>query len=210
MRPKETIRLEKTRFTAMLIEANGFNPDDFQGWAFCPGMRFDSPDKWWGDHGQRDFPHEGIDFCLYEDAAGNLARVDETTLVPAMHNGVVKALFADYLGQAVVVEHDSIRGGGGRFLSVYAHTEPRDGIQPGAVVREGDIIATIADTRRSKAKILPHLHFSLGRPSPGLVYEPFVWNIMRDPGRVTLVDPIDLVDGSWRALGSRHSCCRDI
>jgi murein DD-endopeptidase MepM/ murein hydrolase activator NlpD len=210
MQPKDMMRLKKTRFTAMLIEANGFNPDDFQGWAFCPGMRFDSPDKWWGDHGQRDFPHEGIDFCLYEDAAGNLARVDETTLVPAMHNGVVKALFADYLGQAVVVEHDSIRGGGGRFLSVYAHTEPRDGIQPGAVVREGDIIATIADTRRSKAKILPHLHFSLGRPSPGFVYEPFVWNIMRDPGRVTLVDPIDLVDGSKRALGSRHSCCRDI
>jgi murein DD-endopeptidase MepM/ murein hydrolase activator NlpD len=210
MQPEDTIRLKKTRFTAMLIEANGFDPEGFRSWAFCPGMLFHSPDKWWGDRGRRDFPHEGLDFCLYEDAAGNLARLDETTLIPAMHDGVVKALFADYLGQAVVVEHDSNWVGGERVLSVYAHTEPRDSIQPGAVVREGDIIATIADTRRSKAKILPHLHFSLGRPSPGLAYEPFVWNIMRDPGRVTLVDPIDLVDGSWRALGSHHSCCRDI
>jgi murein DD-endopeptidase MepM/ murein hydrolase activator NlpD len=210
MQPDDMMRLKKTRFTAMLIEANGFNPEDFQGWAFCPGMLFDSPDKWWGDHGQRDFPHEGIDFCLYENAAGGLDRLNETTRIPAMHDGAVKALFADYLGQAVVIEHDGIQGERERFLSVYAHTKPEKGIQPGAVIREGDVIATIADTRRSKANILPHLHFSFGRPAPALVYEPFVWDIMRDPDRVTLVDPMDFVGGSWRALDSRHSGCRHI
>jgi hypothetical protein len=30
-------------------------------------MLFNSPDKWWGDHGLRDYPHEAIDMCLYRD-----------------------------------------------------------------------------------------------------------------------------------------------
>lgn len=194
----------------MLIAANGIAPNAFLHWAFCPGMLFGSPDKWWGDHGQRDFPHEGIDFCLYEDSAGNLVRLDETTLIPAMHDGVVKALFTDYLGQAVIIEHEGVRGGGEALLSVYAHTAPGVGIQPGAVVREGDIIATIADTSGSKAKILPHLHFSLGRPSPELAYEPFVWNMMRDPDLVVLLNPISVIDWPWRELDPDGSSCREI
>jgi hypothetical protein len=200
MQPEDMMRLKKTRFTAMLIEANGFDPNGFRSWVFCPAMLFNSPDKWWGDHGLRDFPHEGIDFCLYEDATGKRRRLDEKTLIPAMHDGVVRAMFTDYLGQAVIVEHESIDGKSGRYLSVYAHTEPQEHIQPGAVVREGDAIATIADTRRSKAKILPHLHFSLGRPSPDLVYDSFVWNILRDPSLVTLIDPIKMIDWPLQIL----------
>jgi hypothetical protein len=57
------------------------------------------------------------------------------------------------------------------------------------------VIATIADTRRSKARILPHLHLPLSRPSPDLIYENFVWDIMRDPERVTLMDPMGVIKG---------------
>ena len=57
--------LAKTRFTARLIETNGFDPHDFKCWVFSPGMRFNAPDKWWSDYGRRDFPHEGLDFCLF-------------------------------------------------------------------------------------------------------------------------------------------------
>jgi len=192
--------LLKTRFTVNLIEVNGFAPNAFQGWVFSPGMLFNSPDKWWGDLGRRDFPHEGVDFCLYRDGSGRLGRLDRTTRIPVMHDGRVRALFTDYLGQAVVVEHDRIPGLPDKAISIYAHTKPLDHILPGVNVRAGDIIATIADTSGSKARILPHLHLSIGRPSPNIVYEPFVWNQMRDPDRVALLDPQSLIDGPWEVL----------
>ncbi len=184
----------------MLIEANGLDPDEFQSWVFWPGMLFNSPDKWWGDHGRRDFPHEGVDFCLYKDRFGQIVRIGEKTRIPVMHSGVVRALFTDYLGQAVIIEHESAQGKTGKFLSVYAHTKPQAGIQPGVMVEEGDIIATIADTSRSKADIFPHLHVSFGYPSSDLVYDPFAWNCMRDPRQMALIDPLGLIDGSHRVL----------
>ena len=192
--------LAKTRFTAMLIEANGFDSVDFKRWVFSPGMLFDAPGKWWGDYGRRDFPHEGIDFCLYRDAADNLRRLDKRTRIPVMHDGCVRAMFNDYLGQAVVIEHDRIPGIPDKTISIYAHTKPRAGILPGVNVREGDIIASIAGTGRSKTNILPHLHFSLGRPSPDITYEPFVWNQMRDPNLVTLHNPQGLIDWPCEVL----------
>ena len=188
----------RIRFTEMLIDVNPIDPAGFNHWAFYPGMGYGAMDKWWGDFGTRDFPHEGIDICLYTTCRGEVGRLDEETRIPVMADGVV---FQDYLGQAVIIEHEDCAPKAGTYLSVYAHTRPRDGLGPGTAVREGEIIATIADTRRSKAGILPHLHLSLGRPSPDLLYENFIWNIMRDPRHITLLDPLDLIDGTWQALG---------
>ena len=196
-----------SRFTARLIEANGYDPDDFKCWVFCAGMLFGAPDKWWGDFGRRDFPHEGLDFCLFRDAAGNVRRLGERTQIPVMRDGRVRALFNDYLGQAVVIEHHRHAACTEKTLAVYAHTRPRAGILPGIEVREGEIIATIAGTAQAKASILPHLHLSFGRPSADIVYEPFVWNQMRDPDRVTLMNPQGLVDWPFEVLGSE---CRDV
>lgn len=198
--------LVKIRFAEMLFDANPILSAAFKCWAFCPGMQFNSPHKWWGDLGPRDFPHEGVDFCLYEDRSGQVHRLDQKTHIPVMADGVVRAIFKDYLGQALIVEHDDLPGEG-IYLSIYAHTRPREGLRRGHAVRAGDIIATIADTRHSKARILPHLHLSIGRPAPDLVYENFVWNIMRDPDRVILMDPMDMIDGPWRALETETRPC---
>jgi murein DD-endopeptidase MepM/ murein hydrolase activator NlpD len=193
------VDLVKNRFAEILLDANRIEAATFKCWVFCPGMQFNSPHKWWGDCGPRDFPHEGVDFCLYEDCSGQVHRLDGKTRIPVMADGVVRAMFKDYLGQALIIEHDDLQGEG-IYLSIYAHTRPREGLRRGHAVRAGDIIATIADTRHSKAKILPHLHLSIGRPSPDLAYENFVWNIMRDPDRVILMDPMDMIDGPWRKL----------
>lgn len=192
------------RFTDRLLEANGIDPGHFRNWVFTSGMLFNAPDKWWGDYGPRDFPHEGLDFCLYRDTAGHLRRLGAHTRIPVMHGGRIRALFSDYLGQAVVIEHASMPAVPGKALSIYAHTTPRDGILPGVRVRAGDVIAAIADTVRSKANILPHLHLSFGRPSPDIVYEPFVWNQMRNPGLVTLHDPLSHVDWPVEVLDPKH------
>jgi len=200
----------QTRYTEMLIEANGLIAPDFKCWAFCPGMLFNSPDKWWGDFGLRDYPHEGLDLCLYQSAAGEIVQLGAGTRIPVMHAGVVRALFTDFLGQAVIIEHETGLDQDGSFMSVYAHTRPRAHIVPGLAVVKGDIIATIADTSKSKAKIWPHLHLSFGRPSPDLVYNPFVWNCMRDPDQVALIDPLEMMNWPHKVMdaGDQNLACR--
>jgi murein DD-endopeptidase MepM/ murein hydrolase activator NlpD len=197
--------LEKTRFTEMLIEASDLDPKDFQSWVFHPGMCFNSPDKWWGDWGRRDFPHEGVDFCLFRDGSGQVRRLDHETRIPVIYDGVVRSMFTDYLGRTVVIEHEKTQPEIGPLISIYAHTRLLDHIKPGVFVKQGDTIATIADTSRSKAKILPHLHFTLGHPFPDLDYERFVWNDMRDPGLVALLDPLDMIDWPWHTLDSQQT-----
>jgi len=191
----------------MLIEANDLDRGAFEKWIFCQGMLFNSPDKWWGDHGRRDFPHEGLDFCLYRDRSQRICRLGETCRIPVMRDGVVRAIFKDYLGQAVIVEHDDSSGAAGRFISFYAHTQPCRGVEVGRAVRAGDIIATIADTSHSKANILPHLHLSLGIPSTSFSYEGLVWNTIRNPELMTLLDPLAIIDGPYRALDAGDPYC---
>lgn len=188
-------------FTARLLRANGLDPDALRAWVFFPGMRYGSSAKWWGDFGRRDFPHEGVDFALFRRPSGELQRLGPETLIPALFGGRVRAVFRDYLGQAVVVEHAGAAGEKG--LAVYAHTRPREGLAPGVCVEAGEVIAAIADTASSKARILPHLHLSLARPAPGLVYENFVWNRMRDPAQVTLLDPAGHIGGPWEEADPR-------
>ena len=207
---KKLPSLKKSRFTEILIKENALGQSEFEGWIFCHGMLFNSPDKWWGDHGRRDFPHEGIDFCLYEDRSQNIRRLDENTRIPLMHDGVVKAIFKDYLGQAIIIDHENADSGIDRFISMYAHTKPLPGIQVGNIVKEGDIIATIADTRNSKANIIPHLHFSIGLPSRKFSYERFVFNKIRDPEMVILFDPLTFIDGPYQELDAANSACREL
>ena len=208
--PVKSVALKKTRFTKMLIEENGLDQNGFDSWIFCPGMLFNSPEKWWGDHGRRDYPHEGIDICLYKDRSKRILRLDEKSRIPVMHEGVVRAIFTDYLGKAVIIEHETSESGNKKFLSVYAHTKPRANVKIGVIVKAGDIIATIADTSRSKANIIPHLHFSLGLPSPSLSFDPFVWNIMRNPDLITLLDPLEVVDWPYQQLDPENPYCFEL
>lgn len=194
----------------MLTAENGLDQGGFDRWVFCPGMLFNSPEKWWGDHGRRDFPHEGVDFCLYRDRAGQTRRLDKTSRIPAMHDGVLKAVFTDYLGKALIIAHDPAAGGNHRLLSIYAHTRPLAGIDIGSTIKEGEVIATLADTAGSKSGILPHLHFSLGVPAPSFSYDPFTWRTIQTPEMITLLDPMQIIDRPCQVLDSEDLCCREL
>ena len=194
----------------MLIEKNALDQNGFESWIFCHGMLFNSPDKWWGDHGRRDFPHEGIDLCLYRDHSRRISRIDEKTLIPALQDGEIKAIFKDYLGHAIIIEHEKSDSNSARLISFYAHTKPRSIIDVGKRVKKGAIIATLADTSNSKANILPHLHFSLGHPLQSFSYEGFVWNTIRNPEYIRLLDPLPVIDWPYQALAAGDSTCREI
>jgi hypothetical protein len=199
--------LGRCQFAEMLVEINRFEQSGFETWVLCPGMQFGSMLKWWGDHGQRDFAHEGIDLSLFAGRDGDIHRVDVNIEIPVITNGRVKAIFTDYLGKAVVVEHEISGVEDGNILSVYAHTDPRNAIEVGTDLIQGDIIASLADTSRLKSGIAPHLHLTLGVPSRDLTYDPFVWNIMRDASRVRLLDPLAHINLPIVMADSQAPCC---
>jgi len=206
----KTLNFKKSRFTEMLIEENALDQSEFERWIFCHGMLFNSPDKWWGDHGLRDYPHEGIDLCMFKDHSSRIRRINEKTSIPVMQDGMVKAIFKDYLGKAVIIEHEYSGSNTGRLLSFYAHTNPRSEIEAGVIVKEGDILATLADTSNSKSHIIPHLHFSLGLPSKVFFYDGFVWNTIRQPEMITLLDPLAVIDWPYQALDAENPACREL
>jgi murein DD-endopeptidase MepM/ murein hydrolase activator NlpD len=147
---------------------------------------------------------------LYLDRSRRIRRLEEKTRIPVMHDGVVKAMFKDYLGKTVVIEHEHCGSDTGVFMSLYAHTNPRSDIDVGVIVKVGDIIATLGDTGNSKSHIIPHLHFSLGQPSKSFSYEGFVWNTMRTPEKITLLDPLAVIDWPYQALDVADPACRQL
>jgi len=206
--PAGTLPLKKSRFTEMLIEANAPELRGFDRWIFCEGMLFNSPNKWWGDRGRRDFPHEGIDLCLYRDGSGRIRRIDDNIRFPAVAAGTVQAMFKDYLGTAVLVEHQIQATGSQRLISFYAHTNPDPNIGVGMMVKEGDIIGALADTSHSKAGIRPHLHFSIGMPTKSFSYDGLVWNTIRRPEMMILLDPLPVIDRPYQKLAAGDPACR--
>src|SRR3989339_1498275 len=97
--------LTDKRFTESLVRENALDECGFKGWVFYPGMLFNAKDKWWGDQGKRDKPHEGLDLCLYRDQQDRVFRLDEKTKIPALYDGLVVRIFDDFIGKSVMMEH---------------------------------------------------------------------------------------------------------
>jgi hypothetical protein len=78
------------------------------------------------------------------------------------------------------------------------------------MVEEGDIIATLADTSHSKAQIIPHLHLSLGSPAKSFSFDGFVWNTIRKPEEIILLDPLSVIDWPYQVLDASESFCHEL
>jgi murein DD-endopeptidase MepM/ murein hydrolase activator NlpD len=200
-----TPSLRNTRFTELLIQKNALDNGGFKGWIFCPGMLFNSTDKWWGDHGKRDKPHEGLDLCFYKDREDTILRLGEKAKVPAIYDGIVVGIIDDVLGKSVIVEHLFSDLDNSRLCTIYGHTIPEDHLHVGKIVKKGDVIATLADSSRSKTKILPHLHISLGWTSKVISYDRLDWENIGASNTLTLLDPLKIIDWDYLIL-AREKC----
>lgn len=189
-----TPSLRNTRFTEFLIRKNALDEGGFKGWVFYPGMLFNATDKWWGDEGKRDNPHEGLDLCLYKDRENTILRLGEKAKVPAIYDGIVVRVIDDFLGKSVIMEHLFSGFDSNRFCTIYGHTIPEDNLHVGKIVKEGDVIATLADSSRSKTNIFPHLHISLGWISKVTSYDRLEWKNIGAPNMLTLLDPLQIID----------------
>jgi hypothetical protein len=200
-----TLFLRNSRFTEFLIQKNGLGEGGFKGWVFCTGMLFNSTDKWWGDRGKRDKPHEGLDLCLYKDRNGTILRLGNKAKVPAIYDGKVIVIIDDFLGKSIIIEHSFPDRDSSRLCTIYGHTIPRDNLHVGNIVEEGDIIATLTGPSRSKSNIFPHLHISLGRTSKEISYDRLDWENIGDPNTLTLLDPLQIIDRHYFIL-ARETC----
>jgi hypothetical protein len=196
----ETPTLSKIRFTKHLIQENALDEHGFKEWIFCPGMLFNAPDKWWGDQGKRDKLHEGLDLCLYRDRRGRVHRLEKKTKIPVIYDGIVVRIVNDFLSKSVIIEHGLTDGDNNRFCTIYAHINPHKDLYVGRIVKEGDIIATLADLRNSKVKTLSHLHISLGWASKFISYDKLDWETIGAPNTLTLMDPLYVIGWHYRVL----------
>lgn len=193
--------MERSRFTDILIRQNVLDRRGFKEWVFCPGMLYGSNLKWWGDRAKRNSDHEGLDLLLYRNKDGNIHRLDETTEVPAIYDGTIVKIIDDFLGRSIFIEH------GGGFFTAFGHTRPLDGIVAGTRVKEGEIIATIAEISGPHIKIAPHLHITAGWVSEGFDYEKLKWETIGSSEMIELIDPLDIIGGNAAHLEAGSPEC---
>ena len=172
----------------------------FEECVFHPGMLFDSTDRWWGDWGNRDKPHEGLDLCLYRDRYGENHSLDEKIKVPVIYGGKVVRVIDDYIGKSEFVGHDICDSKGNQLYTVYGHIEPYNEVSRGKMLIEGNIIATITDTRGKKVEISPHLHISIAWIPECLPCEKLNWKSLGDSKIVSLLNPLKVFDCKYTVL----------
>jgi hypothetical protein len=199
MEPKTSGKppLEESRFTESFLLANRLSSHDLKDWLLSPGMLFDADVEWWGNRAQRKRLHEGLDLCLFRDGSDITHRFNKKTRIPAMFDGEIVHLMDDFLGRSVVMAHAFTDADGRRFCTMYGHTVIADNLRIGKTVCQGEIVATVAEPAKSKRDILPHLHISIGWVSPSLPLDRLDWNIIGTRGAVTLIDPLDVLDGPY-------------
>lgn len=193
----KALSLKKSRFTEFFIRENILDEHGFKEWIFCPGMLFNAPDKWWGDKLKRETLHEGLDLCFYSDRAGGIHRLDKKTKIPVMYDGMVVGIINDFLAKSVIVEHSLSASDNTRFCTIYGHTVPNHGLCVGKVLRQGDIIGTLADLNEAIVNIFSHLHISLGWTSKIISYDKLDWYTIGTPDMLTLLDPLNFMDGRY-------------
>jgi len=117
-----------------------------------------------------------------------------------MYDGEVVSILNDFLGKAVIMEHGFAAKDNRKFCTIYGHTNPHDGIHVGRVVKQGDIIATLADAGRSKTGISTHLHISAGWIFKSISYDRIDWETIGAPNTMTLLDPLNVIDRSYVSI----------
>jgi peptidase M23-like protein len=192
--------LEKTNFSENLIKCNSLDEKGFDKWVFYPGMLFDSPEKWWGTAGSRSRPHEGLDICFFLDKKGRILRLDKTANVTAIYGGEIVKVEEDYLGKSVYVRHETYDDRSRQLYTVYGHLAPYKGIGQGCRVKEGDIIAKIADGGKKNAPMFAHLHISIVWIPQSFSCEDLNWDVIGGADMTVLMNPLEMFPDNFKII----------
>jgi hypothetical protein len=180
-----------TDFSKALARQNRLLEQQFLQWAFYPGMLFNSREKWWGDMGQRQRPHEGLDIGFFLDLLRKHVRIPNHAVVPVMFQGEVLAFGEDdFFGDTLYVKHPAMQDRGRVLCTIYGHVTPHPDLYPGKIVQTGETIASISDFGTPKSGITAHLHLSVAWIVESSTKETWTWKMIKDSQKVQLIDPI--------------------
>lgn len=183
----------QSKFMEFMLAHNRARMQGFQEWLFQPGMRFNSPQKWWGDQGPRYVPHEGLDLYSFVDANGTLHTLDQNISIPAAFAGDIIKIEPDFLGKSIYLSHEIFSTDGRQLISVYGHTIPRQLLKSGQKVAAGEIIGRISGFSDKKTTLVPHLHITFAWVPVHVALNQLDWkNLDNDPG-ITLIDPLSVI-----------------
>jgi hypothetical protein len=183
-----------SKFSEFFRLLNGLEDSQFQSWVFLQDMLYGSRRKWWGDGQARPGPHEGLDFCLFQGNEGELYHFSGDTQIPVMYTGTVVSIIPDFLGHSVMIEHMA-HDDQGHFLSIYGHLVPRNGLEVGSALSEGNVLGSVSVPRNPLTGLLPHVHISIAAVLGDVIYSSLTWKQIVSSDDLVLVDPIDLLDG---------------
>ncbi len=183
-------KIPKSSFTRSFVMLNRLERSGFAHWVFKSGMEFETSDKWWDGECSRVTPHEGLDFCCFEDRNGKLVNLVAKSIVPAMYAGTVVSIFKDLLGSSILVAHDFLEKGR-RLYSIYAHTSAFKTIQTGTLVKAGEAIAMICAVENKS--ILSHLHLSVIWAEESAIAN-LDWQTMHLANGVISCNPLDFLE----------------
>jgi hypothetical protein len=195
-------------FVTHLIAINRLDMLGFGRFVFFPGMLFLANETWWSKNGIRKTAHEGLDICFFITAGQQLYRLDETIRIPILFEGRIVGVMEDFLGQTVVARH-LIEGPSEKaFLSFYAHITPDHRIRPGGIVKTGEPLGTISDSKKINSPLPPHLHISLAWESMLPPVAALTWNVLNRADRSAFIDPLAVFPKShikFKAAPDEHA-----
>jgi murein DD-endopeptidase MepM/ murein hydrolase activator NlpD len=204
------------RFLIMVIlkEKTGFElvvdqdtAPGFREWIFCPGMLFQSTDKWWGKRGKRNRPHEGLDLLVYLDHEGTTRHIDETFPIPMLADGRIVGVMPDFLGESIIVEHPSPEGKTENILTMYGHTHPLKHVKPGVAMKKDDIVAMVAGRGQTAFTMSPHLHITIARTLSPVSYDTLTWDVISIFESLVLLDPLDFINFPFMVVEADSPVC---
>lgn len=178
-------------FCECLIGLNALQ--SFSSWAFHHGMLFGAQMTWWGTKAKRRSSHEGLDLCLYVDGEGRPTTFGVGKRVPVIYQGHIIKIDDDFLGKSIYVKHAFRDGSGNVLYTAYGHTKPAHGTDINVTIGEGEVIATIADTRGKKTAPPPHLHISMVWAPESLPEGDLNWDTISARQIVKPVDPLEFL-----------------
>ncbi len=203
MRDMTPSAVPASRFCQRLVEQNKLGARQFAQWAFHPGMLFHSRQRWWGNGGFRNRPHEGIDLCLFIDQAGSVQILDRGAQIPAIYGGTVKTVIDDYLGKTIFIAHDIYDGTGTQLYTIYGHLEPRAGLAQGALLAEDENVGCISGIADRRLPIIPHVHISVAWIPEKFPPERLTWKMMNDSPEITLLNPLAVLSCHYMTIAER-------
>ena len=182
---------KKSTFTKNFIKANKLSDSEFNEWLLTSGMLFEATNIWWGNQNIRKSQHEGIDLGFYRNRNQEVIGFDKSTKISAIFAGVVVGICDDLLGISVFMRHKIIDIGNRELCSIFGHIKPGSDIYSGKILKEGEIIGSIADVEKSSVK--PHLHITMGWVEKEITDDVLDWNVIGKSEVLELIDPIEII-----------------